>query len=46
VYADVDHRAAALEFLAAEDAPVGDAAAAEGLAVDVHDVAKLALLRH
>ena len=39
VDADVDHRAAALKFLLAEDAPVRDAAAAEGLAFDEHDVA-------
>ena len=39
VDADVDHRAATLEFLLSEDAPVRDAAAAEGLAFDEHDVA-------
>ena len=37
--ADIDHRATALKFLLAENAPVRDAAAAEGLAFDEHDVA-------
>ena len=44
VDADVDHGPAALQFLLAEDAPVGDAAAAEGLALDEHDLAELAFI--
>jgi hypothetical protein len=42
VHSDVDQRAATLEFLAAEDAPVGDAAAAQGLALHDQDGAELA----
>ena len=44
VDADVDHGAAALEFFLAEDAPVGDSAAAEGLAFDEEDFAEAAVV--
>ena len=44
VHADVDHRPAALQFLLAEDAPVGNSAAAQGLAFDEHHLAELAII--
>ncbi len=44
VDADVDHGAAALFVFLAEDAPVGIAAAAEGLAFDEHDFAEFSFV--
>ena len=44
VDADVDHGAAALKGLLAEDAPIGDAAAAEGLALHEHNFAEFAFI--
>ena len=44
VHSDVDHRPAALELLSPENAPVGNAAAAQCLAFHEHDVSKLPLI--
>ena len=44
VHADVDHWPAALELFSAENAPVGDAAAAQCLAFHEHDVSELAFV--
>ena len=44
MHANVDHGAAALFVFLAEDAPVGDSAAAEGLAFDEHDFAEFSFV--
>ena len=44
MHTDVDHRSAALKFFLTENAPVGNAPAAESLTLDKHNVAEASFI--